>query len=177
MNMPHIEIIPYRVDYEQAVADLILTIQRDEFGIAITLEAQPDLQDIHGFYLHGNGNFWLAIVDGSLAGTIALRDIGNRQVALRKMFVKAAYRGSAFGVGQSLLNTAFEWAAAKRITDIFLGTTEKFVAAHRFYEKNGFVEIEKSKLPEAFPAMLLDVKFYRCQTFHLGGLLTSTDTP
>ncbi len=76
------------------------------------------------------------------------------------MFVNAAYRGKEFGVGQKLLNTLLEWAAYKGLTEIFLGTTEKFIAAQRFYEKNGFMQIEKASLPQKFPIMAVDVKFY-----------------
>ncbi len=36
-----------------------------------------------------------------------------------------------------------------------------FHAAHRFYVKNGFTEIEKGALPSAFPIMEVDTKFYR----------------
>ena len=48
----------------------------------------------------------------------------------------------------------------KGIREIYLGTTPKFLAAHRFYEKNGFAEIGKESLPEAFPIMSVDTKFY-----------------
>lgn len=41
-----------------------------------------------------------------------------------------------------------------------LGTTTKFLAAHRFYEKKGFVEIPRETLPHAFPLMAVDIKFY-----------------
>ena len=44
---------------------------------------------------------------------------------------------------------------------ILLGTTEKFLAAQRFYEKNGFTEIQKDALPPKFPVMTVDVKFYK----------------
>ena len=47
-----------------------------------------------------------------------------------------------------------------RFTEVLLGTTEKFVAAQRFYEKNGFAEIEREELPVTFPLMAVDVKFY-----------------
>jgi hypothetical protein len=47
------------------------------------------------------------------------------------------------------------------LSDIFLGTTAKFLAAHRFYEKNGFHEIGRDELPAAFPVMTVDTKFYR----------------
>jgi N-acetylglutamate synthase-like GNAT family acetyltransferase len=155
------DIIEYSALYQQQIVDLILGIQQEEFGIPISLEDQPDLQQIPDFYQQGNGNFWLAVVDGTVAGSIALRDIGNRQVALRKMFVKSAYRGREAGVGQALLNNAFEWAIEKNVEKIFLGTTEKFLAAQRFYEKNGFAEIAKDQLPKAFPFMTPDVKFYQ----------------
>jgi hypothetical protein len=34
-------------------------------------------------------------------------------------------------------------------------------AARRFYEKNGFAEVDVSQLPAAFPVMKVDTKFYR----------------
>ena len=143
------------------VANLILQIQTNEFGIPISLEKQPDLNDIPGFYQTNNGNFWIAKIDTKIVGTIALLDIGNRQGALRKMFVDKNYRGKDLNVGKTLLNTLMDWAKHKGFTEIFLGTTEKFLAAQRFYEKNGFNEIEKRKLPRTFPVMEVDVKFYR----------------
>ena len=77
------------------------------------------------------------------------------------MFVAKDYRGKEFGIGQSLLITLVAWARHKGITEIFLGTTEKFIAAQRFYEKNSFVEIQKQNLPVEFPVMAVDVKFYK----------------
>lgn len=158
--MPTIQINKYTPIYQNEVADLIVTIQQKEFNIAIDLAAQPDLKQIEQFYQNGNGNFWIATVDNNVAGTIALLDIGIQHVALRKMFVKADYRGKEFGVGQALLNTVFEWAKEKKLTTIYLGTAEILLAAHRFYEKNGFVEIEKTALPTVFPLMEVDSKFY-----------------
>ncbi len=142
------------------VAALILHIQNDEFDIPITLEMQPDLNEIPGFYQINSGNFWIAKSDSKIIGTISLLDIGNRKGALRKMFVDKDYRGKEFGVGQKLLNTLVDWAREKGFTEIFLGTTEKFIAAQRFYEKNGFKEIEKQDLPGTFPVMEVDSKFY-----------------
>lgn len=159
--MIKMEIKRYTEIYNKEVTDLIVTIQQKEFNIPVTLDAQPDLKNIPQFYQQGNGNFWVAIADNVIVGTIALSAVGNNDAALRKMFVKAAFRGSNYGVGQALLNTVFEWAAEKKLNNIFLGTTEKFVAAQRFYEKNGFVEIDKNQLPKEFPIMAVDVKFYK----------------
>jgi len=143
------------------VADLILYIQNVEFGIPITLEMQPDLKAIPAFYQINRGNFWIANIGKKIIGTISLLDIGDRKGALRKMFVDKNYRGKEFGAGQKLLNTLLDWARHKGFTEIFLGTTEKFIRAQRFYEKNGFKEIEKQELPKSFPVMEVDVRFYK----------------
>jgi len=151
----------YSVIYQQDIIDLILSIQQTEFGLPITLEAQPDLENIPAFYQKDNGNFWIAIVENMVIGSIALKDIGNSRGALRKMFVHKDFRGKEYGVGHTLLNNLLEWARQKNFKEILLGTTERFVAAQRFYEKNGFTIIEKQLLPKEFPVMEVDVKFYK----------------
>jgi GNAT superfamily N-acetyltransferase len=160
-NATTISVSPFTSADRDGVAKLIVGIQRGEFGIAITYDDQPDLKDIPGFYQTGNGNFWVARGGANIVGTISLKDIGNAQVALRKMFVDAAHRGRAHGVAQRLLDTSIAWARQRSVRDIFLGTTAKFLAAHRFYERNGFAEIDPSALPTAFPRMAVDTKFYR----------------
>jgi GNAT superfamily N-acetyltransferase len=142
---------------------LILSIQRDEFGLPITLADQPDLLDIEGFYRRGAGNFWVALAAARVVGSVGLLDIGNRQGALRKMFVAAPFRGRALGVARRLLDGLLDWAAERGMTEIFLGTTESFRAAHRFYERSGFAEVARSALPAAFPVMAVDSKFYRLE--------------
>jgi len=144
----------------QAVVDVILPIQQSEFSIPITLEAQPDLQDIPGFYQRGNGGFWVAECEGVVVGTIALLDIGNGQGALRKMFVAKSHRGPELGVARQLIATLIEWCRSRGIDEIYLGTTNAFLAAHRFYVKNGFTEVSKGELPDTFPVMAVDTKFY-----------------
>ena len=156
-----IRIEQYTDLYKQQVLDLIVPIQREEFNVPITAAEQPDLQQIPDFYQKDNGNFWLAITDAGVVGTIALLDIGHQQGALRKMFVHRDYRGKEHATGQLLLNTLLAWAQQKEYAEIYLGTTEKFLAAHRFYEKNNFKEVIVDELPTQFPRMAVDVKFYR----------------
>ena len=64
------------------------------------------------------------------------------------------------GVAGKLLDVLLAHARAKGVAEIFLGTTDKFLAAHRFYEKRNFRELPKAELPEAFPVMAVDSKFY-----------------
>lgn len=146
---------------QRGVVEMILPIQNQEFGIAITAEQQPDLNNIPQFYQSGVGEFWVARCHGQVVGTLGLKDIGNKQAALRKMFVSAPFRGREYGIAALLLNGLLQHAQASKIKDIFLGTTEKFLAAHRFYEKHGFNEVAVADLPSAFPLMAVDNKFYR----------------
>lgn len=151
----------YSHENQAQVVDLILQIQQQEYNIAITKDDQPDLFTIEEVYQTGNGNFWVALYDRKVVGTISLLDIGNNQVALRKMFVNKEYRGSTYKTASLLLDTAIKWAKERPIKAIFLGTTPQFLAAHRFYEKNGFISIGSSDLPENFPVLKVDKKFYK----------------
>jgi len=159
--MPGVQIVPYEHRHLAGIRDLIVPIQRNEFGFSITYEDQTDLHDIPGFYQHGGGEFWVALDAADVVGSIALVDIGNGQGALRKMFVKEPYRGAPHRLAARLLARLLEHAAQRGIVDIYPGTTEKFRAAHRFYEKSGFERVEERDLPERFPRMNVDTRFYR----------------
>jgi N-acetylglutamate synthase-like GNAT family acetyltransferase len=158
----HLEIVPYRDDHKEAIGRMISGVQQ-EFGIAITLADQPDLLDITGSYRQGRGNFWVGLDAGQVVGSVALIDAGNGIGVLRKMFVQPDYRGAMIGLGQRLLDTLLAWAAAHGFREIYLGTTDKFEAARRFYAKNGFAPIADGQLPPSIQRirMKVDTLHYR----------------
>lgn len=162
MKKRDVEIKKYDDHYQSQVVELILSIQKEEFNIPISIEEQPDLLNIPKFYQTGCGNFWVAISNDQVIGTIAIIDIGNQICALRKMFVDKNVRGKERGIAMSLLDTVVAWSQEHGIKEIYLGTTSSYLAAHRFYEKHGFNEIDKRLLPRAFPVMSVDSKFYKC---------------
>jgi N-acetylglutamate synthase-like GNAT family acetyltransferase len=151
----------YEAKYLDGVAALIVPIQREEYGITITYDEQPDLRDIPGFYQQGAGQFWVALDGNRVVGSVGLRDIGGGSAALRKMFVAKAYRGQRYGTATALLETLLTHARRQRVKTVYLGTTDKFLAAHRFYEKSGFSLIAAGRLPASFPRMSVDSRFYQ----------------
>lgn len=177
LPLPPVPIRPWQAADQDGVVALISGIQRGEFSLPITPTDQPDLMDITGFYRRGVGEFWVAEAKagagvegneavGGVIGCIALLDIGGGQGALRKMFVHKHWRGAPrggqeAGVAAALLRTLLQHAAAHGLGEIFLGTTTRFLAAHRFYEKHGFARVEKAGLPQSFPVMSVDSVFYR----------------
>lgn len=152
----------FRPEFSKQAGELVIAIQRDEFHVPIRLEDQPDLLDIQRYYQRGLGQFWCALHEDEVVGTIGLLDLGHRAAALRKMFVKKEFRGGpGASIAQRLLSNAEAWCLEKRIDEIILGTIDSYAAARRFYERNSFQQIQVQELPSYFPKMKIDNTFYR----------------
>jgi GNAT superfamily N-acetyltransferase len=173
--MADVSIEVYTDRYKKEVGEMIVSVQHGEFGVPITLKDQPDLDVIPSFYQKGNGNFWVALYNSKVVGTIALIDIGNDQSALRKMFVEKSFRGKPFNTGQRLFDTAMAWMKQEKVKEVFLGTIDLFEAACKFYLKNGFVRIPESALPKTFPRMGLDTTFFAKKIDDLNGGISIFD--
>jgi GNAT superfamily N-acetyltransferase len=122
--------IDHALDFRALVADTLA-----EFGFTADPELDPDLDDPSGYYTA----IWIAIMDGSVVGSIALRDLGDNTLELKRMYLRKASRGR--GAGRRLLATALDWARAAGATTIKLDTTEEMEAARALYEANGFVRV------------------------------------
>lgn len=145
--------------FNQAVIDLILTIQQEEFLLPISLTEQPDLLDIENSYQKQGGQFWVAINERKeVLGCIGLVALEQDNVALKKMFVSKNYRKA--GLGKELLKAFVAYCQKEQKKAIFLGTTTDFEAAQHFYRKFGFQAIESSNLPADFPRLAVDNRFY-----------------
>ena len=83
---------------------------------------------------------WVALSDGEVVGSIALRDLGDDELELKRMYLRSSQRGR--GLGKQLLVTALDWARAHGATVIKLDTSERMLAAQRLYEASGFRRVE-----------------------------------
>ena len=155
-----IAIRPYQPKDKESVIQLILDIQQLEFQVPIKIEDQPDLQIIPEFYQINRGQFWVAVENDKVVGSIALIDCGGEVGCIRKMFVKKEYRGKQYSIAQNLLNRLTAWAIEHDFTNLYLGTIERLAAAISFYKRNGFTLIAKENLPESFPIMPVDTHFF-----------------
>lgn len=157
-----IDVVPFAASHTRSVQDLIVAIQQRELGLPITLADLTDLHDIARTYRTGSGNFWVALrkPENAIVGTIGLFDLGEGVAELRKMYVDASVRGREHAVAPRLLDVLLAWSRAHGIRTIFLGTGSDFHAAHRFYEKHGFVEVPRGLLPSGFPQVAAETKFY-----------------
>jgi len=156
-----ITIKPFDAEFQAQVAELMVQIQQVEYGIPLTREDQPDLLDIGGYYQRDLGNFWVAMDDYRVIGTLGLLDIGGGQGALRKMLVHSDYRGGKRRLAQRLLQTVLDWSQRQGMRRLYLGTAPHYLAAPHFYEKHDFTLIPREQLPASFPRMSADTHFYQ----------------
>ena len=103
-----------------------------------------DLRDVEGVYLRPGSYFWIveepspsAGQGGRLAGMVAVQRVDADTARLRRMRVSAGRRRQ--GIAQRLLETAERFCRDHAYRRIILDTTEQQTAAHRLYERAGFV--------------------------------------
>ncbi|MGD0576688.1 MAG: GNAT family N-acetyltransferase [Candidatus Staskawiczbacteria bacterium] len=157
--MEKVEIVEYTDEFKEQIKDLITCIYDDERGNE--RRVRPDLEIIKERYQGNNGNFWVAINEGKVVGTIGLINQGNKRASMHRFCVAKIFRGKEKGVSSELYSTFLEFAKNQGYKKIFLGTGSEATAAIKFYERNGFIKIES--LPEDIanhPQLINDKIFY-----------------
>ena len=124
------QIETYSGKYDDEIISLILDIQNNKSKINLSLEEQPDLLTIHDSYQKNGGEFWIALDQGRVIGTLGLMKKDNHCAIMKK-----EYRSQK--VGLALCKKLLEFAEAANVQYIILDTPSVAHASHRFYEKAG----------------------------------------
>ena len=135
----------YSWKYDEQIVSLILNIQNNEAKIDLPLRDQPDLLDIYRSYQKDGGEFWIALSDDTVIGTIGLMMREKHCAVLKKFFVKKEFRSQK--VGSALYRELLKFAENAGVRQILLDTPSVARVSHKFYEKVGFCKIEPSDLP------------------------------
>lgn len=137
------QIIEFEKSFETQVVRLISEVLKDQKVISDKVDVvdDEDLSKIPAVY-SGRGGFWVAVENGKVLGTVAIREIGKDTAKLNRMFVLTQYHGK--GVGPALLQYAIEFAKQQGFKEIILNTHHLMHRAHRFYEKNGFKRVSET---------------------------------
>ena len=129
-----IVIVPFEPPDEPGFRALVAGTLR-EFDFEPDPDFDPDLDDPAAVY----SMLWIARAGADVVGSVALRDLGDGVLELKRMYLSPSYRGR--GLGRRLLSTALEWARAGGVRKIRLDTTEEMQAARHLYEAYGFRRI------------------------------------
>jgi len=130
-----VKIVSFQNKHQPQV-DVLLQNINAEFGESMFSEASIPMKTV----AHVIGNqFWVAIEGDELIGTIGVMRKENNSAVIKSLFVNKNYRGT--DVALQLLSKLIDHCKNKSVQNIYLGTMSQMKAAHRFYEKNGFVKI------------------------------------
>ncbi len=139
-----VEITAYSGEHKDAIVKLVNDVYENELGHH-SESGRPDLRQIPEIYQENGGNFWVALDNGKVVGTIALINEGGQRASLHRFCVGKEFRGKK-GVSKKLFGTMMGFAKEKDYKKLFLSTWSEDSAAGKFYNKNGFKKIEA--LPE-----------------------------
>lgn len=115
---------------------------------------EADLASLPGRYGPPTGKLLVAYSAGEVAGTVALRDLGQGICEMQRMFVCTKVRGQ--GVGRALASRLINDARALGYGQMWLSTGRRQVAAQGLYRRLDFQDIPAyHAVPESLRAVIV----------------------
>jgi len=114
-----------------------------EYYEAARVIVREDAPEFAKEYFESGGGVWLAEVEGTIVGCIALRELRGRAECgeIKRLYVRPAYRGQ--GIADSLLDALEDYARECGYLWLYLDTAAEMKTAARFYERKGFLPCER----------------------------------
>ncbi|NMM44378.1 GNAT family N-acetyltransferase [Rhodospirillaceae bacterium KN72] len=140
---------------DPVLAKMLLVEYAESLGFSLCFQQfDEELEGFPGKYSRPEGNFWLARVDDSLAGCIALRPYGDGTAEMKRLYVRPGFRGHRLGT--RLTKTVIDYARKAGYSALRLDTErEKMREAQAIYKRLGFVERDPY-----YEADSIDLVFY-----------------
>ena len=127
---------PFRPEDKPGILANIEAVYRDYNYVIDFNNFEADLVDIQTTYQDAGGEFWVAEIDGVVAGSVGVLPHGQDTCELKRLYVGHAFRRR--GLGTRLLVTARGWALARGFRRMVLWSDVLLAAAHALYIKKGF---------------------------------------
>ena len=130
---------PGRDSDEQGFIALIGACWAEYPNCILDVDAEvPELRALATYFAEAGGALWVAEREGRVIGMAAVRPLNqDRAWEICKIYVAAEARGT--GLAHQLMEAAEGHARDAGAHRLVLWTDTRFEAAHRFYEKRGFV--------------------------------------
>jgi len=126
-------------DGEQ-VKKLILSILTSEYPFDKKAYSDSDLNNIPESYSGTRETFIVMDVDGSIIGTVGIKEESDDSALLRRLFVHGDFRGKGFG--KKLIEEALQHCKTNNYKHVIFQGTNRMVQAIELCKKRGFKEQE-----------------------------------
>lgn len=122
-----------------SLADVRMLLEEYAASLGVDLEFQgfrAELAGLPGAYAPPGGRLLLARVDGRVAGCVAFRRLDPGNCEMKRLYVRAAHRGT--GLGRRLVEAAVREAIREGYRAMRLDTLETMATARGLYRTLGF---------------------------------------
>ncbi len=147
------------VDYEKKYQPFFEKFNRQWIEELFVMEAVDEfvLKNPETAILEPGGVILMALYDGEVAGTVALRKLDDHIYEFTKMAVDENFRRK--GIAEALSYASFEKAKEIGATSVILYSNTKNAAAIKLYEKLGFTHlpVEKTVYERANVKMIIEL--------------------
>jgi ribosomal protein S18 acetylase RimI-like enzyme len=128
------------VEFEDCYADDFAKLNLEWISKYYTVEAHDheQLDDPRRYILDNGGQIFFALVNGAVAGTVAMIRMNYEAFELAKMAVSPMFQG--YKIGDRLMEACITFARDEGVPFIVLESNTKQFAAINLYRKFGFVE-------------------------------------
>ena len=140
IDMSEIKLQGYQPGAIGRITELHGTFYSQHWGFDLFFEAKvaTEMAEFLSRFNETRDGFWLALVDGQIAGSIAIDGINTetKGAHLRWFIVDSSYHG--MGIGNQLLGAVVEFCKQAGHQRIYLWTFAGLDKARHLYEKWGF---------------------------------------
>jgi putative acetyltransferase len=131
----------YKKQDAPGVKDLILAILTREYPFDRSVYSDSDLEKIDETYGGVRDSFFVIEENGSVVGTVGIKQESKDDALLRRLFVDPKYR--KHGYGTELLTRAIVFCREKGYKKMYFRCTDRMSEAMKLCLKQGFMETEK----------------------------------
>ena len=128
------------VDGESRIDDVkaLFSEYTDSLGIDLSYQDYSgEFSGLPGKYARPDGRLYLALVDGNLAGCVAMRRLSESRAEMKRLYVRTSFRGAK--VGLTLAERVISDAREIGCRELMLDTLATMHRAQKMYADLGFV--------------------------------------
>ncbi|RVT86064.1 GNAT family N-acetyltransferase [Inhella crocodyli] len=143
-DAPSFQLLTPSTDAEWAEARSILREYAAQLGVDLCFQGfEEELQQLGVHYAEPHGVFFLAMLDGAVAGCGGFRPLPDvdypNACEMKRLFVRPAFR--RFGLGRLVAQALMDRALESGYSTMLLDTLDDMEAARGLYESLGFEDI------------------------------------